>query len=161
MPDNDERYLGFLISDSARLLRTVFDRRVRELGLTRSQWLVLRRLDRHPGAIQSELADMLEVERATAGRLIDRLEENGWVERRADPNDRRINRVYMTEKGNRVNSIIRPIAHSMVEEALAGLNDEEHELLADMMINVKRRLQIMVLEEQPQEQENLLEDADA
>ncbi len=156
MPSNDERYLGFLISDSARMLRTVFDRRVRALGLTRSQWLVLRRLDRHPGANQSELADMLEVERATAGRLIDRLEQNGWVERRADPSDRRINRIYMTEKGERVNNNIRPIAHSMVEEALAGLSDEERECLTDMMIDVKRRLQTMVLESQPQE-ETILE----
>jgi DNA-binding MarR family transcriptional regulator len=146
LPDDDERYLGFLISDSARLMRTVFDRRVRRLGLTRSQWLVLRRLDRHPGASQSELADMLEVERATAGRLVDRLEENGWVERRADPNDRRINRVYMTEKGERVNNIIRPISHDMVDEALAGLSAEDRERLTDMMIDVKRRLQALALE---------------
>ncbi len=99
MPANDERYLGFLITDCGRLQRTVFDRRVRALGLTRSQWLVLRRLDRNPGAAQSELADLLEVEKATAGRLIDKLEENGWVERRADPADRRIKRIHMTQKG--------------------------------------------------------------
>ena len=67
LPAEDERQIGFLISDVARLMRTAFDRRVRGLGLTRSQWLVINRLHRRPGATQSELAEMLEVEKATAG----------------------------------------------------------------------------------------------
>ena len=82
MPNTDD-YIGVVISDVARLLRTEFDRRVRKIGLTRSQWLVLTRLHRNPGASHSELADMLEVEKPTAGRMIDRLEANGWVERRS------------------------------------------------------------------------------
>ena len=80
---DDERHIGFLISDVARLMRTAFDRRVRGLGLTRSQWLVINRLHRRPGATQSELAEMLEVEKATAGRMVDRMEKKGWVVRRA------------------------------------------------------------------------------
>ena len=82
-PDDDE-YIGYVLSDVARLIRTVFDRRVRDIGLTRAQWLVLTRLYRRPGASQTELADMLEVDRASAGRMIDRMQKNGWVERRAD-----------------------------------------------------------------------------
>jgi MarR family transcriptional regulator for hemolysin len=143
VPETDERYLGLLLSDSARLLRTVFDRRVRALGLTRSPWLVLRRLDWHPGASQSELAEVMELEKATAGRLIDRLEENGWVERRPDPADRRIKRIYMTEEGERVNNIIRPISRAIVDEALSGLPPEDQEKLIDMMIEVKRRFLAM------------------
>ena len=81
MPNTDE-YIGVVISDVARLLRTEFDRRVRRLGITRAQWLVLTRLHRRPGASHSELAEMMEVEKATAGRMIDRLVANGWVERR-------------------------------------------------------------------------------
>jgi hypothetical protein len=79
-PDDDE-YIGYVLSDVARLMRTVFDRRVRDLGLTRAQWLVLTRLYRRPGASQTELADMLEIDRASAGRMLDRMEKNGWVER--------------------------------------------------------------------------------
>lgn len=150
MPGTDDRYLGFLISDSGRLLRTVFDRRVREMGLTRSQWLVLRRLDWRPGASQSELAELLEVERATAGRLIDRLEENGWVERRADPADRRLKRIHMTPEGERVNNAIRPIARAIVEQALAGLSPGDQERLTDMMVEVKRGLQALADEGWPQ-----------
>ena len=74
VPPEDERQIGFLISDVARLMRTAFDRRVRALGLTRSQWLVINRLHRRPGATQSELAEMLEVEKATAGRMVDRMD---------------------------------------------------------------------------------------
>ena len=94
MPNTDE-YIGVVISDVARLLRTEFDRRVRRLGITRAQWLVLTRLHRRPGASHSELAEMMEVEKATAGRMIDRLVANGWVERRTEASDRRVKRVRL------------------------------------------------------------------
>jgi MarR family transcriptional regulator, transcriptional regulator for hemolysin len=87
MPNTDE-YIGVVISDVARLLRTEFDRRVRRLGITRGQWLVLTRLHRHPGASHSELAELMEVEKATAGRMIDRLVANGsgaWPKQRSKP----------------------------------------------------------------------------
>ncbi|MGI9386594.1 MAG: MarR family winged helix-turn-helix transcriptional regulator [Methyloligellaceae bacterium] len=116
---------------------------MRRLGLTRSQWLVLSRLHRRPGASQSELADMLEIEKATAGRLIDRLEENGWVERRPDTADRRINRIYMTAEAEKINIRMRPLARGMVEESLEGLSAEDREQLTDLMLHVKRRLQAM------------------
>src|SRR5690349_3213610 len=102
MPDEDRRYIGFLISDVARLMRASFDRRVRAIGLTRAQWQVLVRLHRRPGITQSELAELLEVERATAGRLVDRLERKHWVERRPDANDRRINRLHLTAEAEAV-----------------------------------------------------------
>jgi DNA-binding MarR family transcriptional regulator len=159
LPLSKGRYLAFLIVDAARLQRTVFDRRVRKLGFTRTQWLVLRRLGEQPGVSQSELAEMLEVERATAGRLIDKLEENGWLERRPDKGDRRINRIYLTEKGGSVHDIIGPIAEAMVEEELSGLSKKEREVLTDLLLNVKRQLQEMaengeVIESSQLESEN-------
>lgn len=149
LPLSEGRYLAFLIVDAARLQRTVFDRRVRKLGFTRTQWLVLRRLGEQPGVSQSELAEMLEVERASAGRLIDRLEENGWLERRQDDDDRRINRIYLTEKGRSVHGIIGPIAEAMVEEELSGLSKKDREVLTDLLLNVKGRLQKMASENEP------------
>ena len=144
MTQDDERYIGFLISDTARLLRTVFDRRVRKLGITRSQWLVLVRLHRRPGASQSELAEMLEIERPSAGRLIDRLEANGWVERRTDPGDRRVNRLYLTPRAEQVHMDIWPVAQSTVEDALAGLSGAERQQLADLVRRVKAELQLQL-----------------
>ena len=93
-----------MLSDVARLIRTVFDRRVRDMGLTRAQWLVLTRVYRRPGVSQTELADMLEIDRASAGRMIDRMEKNGWVERRPDNGDRRINRLHLTADARKVHA---------------------------------------------------------
>ena len=143
MAFEDDRYIGYLISDVARMMRTVFDRRVRRLGLTRAQWLVLTRLHRRPGASQSELAEMLEVEKATAGRMIDRLERNGWVERRADATDRRINRLYLTAEAERVQVALRAVSEQTVDDALASLSSDDRAQLTEFMSQVKTRLQVM------------------
>ena len=139
MPNTDD-FIGVVIADVARLLRTAFDRRVRKLGITRAQWLVLTRLHRHPGASQSELADMMEVERASAGRMIDRLEANGWVERRAQNGDRRVKRVYLTPEAERVHRRIWRVAETPVGDALADLSAREGAQLRALLGRVKKNL---------------------
>ena len=139
MPNTDE-YIGVVISDVARLLRTEFDRRVHRLGITRAQWLVLTRLHRHPGASLSELAEMMEVEKATAGRMIDRLVANGWVARRIQRDDRRVKRVVLTPEAERVHKRIWRVAESTVEDALAGLSAPESKQLMSLLQRVKKTL---------------------
>src|SRR3954452_16793605 len=139
MPNTDE-YIGVVISDVARLLRTEFDRRVRRLGITRAQWLVLTRLHRRPGASHSELAEMMEVERATAGRMIDRLVANGWVERRTQRDDRRVKRVYLTREAERVHQRIWRVAEATVEAALADLSLSESKQLITLLQRIKKTL---------------------
>ena len=141
---NTEDFIGAVIADVARLLRTAFDRRVRTLGITRAQWLVLTRLHRHPGVSQSELADLMEVERASAGRMIDRLEANGWVERRAQNGDRRVKRVYLTPEAERVHRRIWRVAEATVDEALADLSAREGAQLMKLLTRVKRSLVAVV-----------------
>src|SRR5579862_2536845 len=125
-------------------MRTAFDRRVRGLGLTRSQWLVINRLHRRPGATQSELAEMLEVEKATAGRLVDRMEKKGWVVRRADAADRRVNRLHLTAEAELLQVRLAQIADRTVDDALALLSARERERFSESMRRVKRRLQAML-----------------
>jgi DNA-binding MarR family transcriptional regulator len=139
VPNTDD-FIGVVIADVARLLRTAFDRRVRKLGITRAQWLVLTRVHRYPGASQSELADMMEVERASAGRMIDRLEANGWVERRAQNGDRRVKRVYLTSEAERVHRRIWRVAETTVDDALAGLSEREGAQLRDLLARMKKSL---------------------
>ncbi len=158
MTDSDERYFGWLAADVARLMRTVFDRRVKLLGLTRPQWLALVRLKRRPGASQSELADMMEIEKAPAGKIVDRMQERGWVERRADPTDRRINRIYLTDRGDRVHAGIWPVAESTVNDALVDLSREDRARLAGLMAAVKARLIHMANQNDPSDLEWLLEE---
>ncbi len=143
MGPDDDGYIGYVLSDVARLMRTVFDRRVRELGLTRAQWLVLTRLYRRPGASQTELADMLEVDRASAGRMIDRMEKGGWVERRTDPGDRRIRRLHLTAGARRKHAGMWAIAEATVDDALAPLSASERAQLTRLTARVKSRLQTL------------------
>lgn len=140
MSDRDHLQFGWLTADNARLLRTVFARRVREVGLTRAQWQALTRIHRRPGMSQSGLAEMMEIEKAPAGRIVDRLEEKGWVERRAEPSDRRINRIYLTEQGARIHALIAPLAEATVSDALAGLTHAEQARLVALMSKVKAQL---------------------
>ena len=144
MSSDDERHIGFLISDVARLMRTAFDRRVRRLGLTRSQWLVINRLHRRPGATQSELAEMLEVEKATAGRMVDRMEKKGWVMRRPDAADRRVNRLFLTAEADLIQVQLAEIADRTVDSALALLSAREREQFSEWVRQVKRQLQAML-----------------
>jgi DNA-binding MarR family transcriptional regulator len=113
---------------------------VRRLGITRAQWLVLTRLHRRPGASLSELAEMMEVEKATAGRMIDRLVANGWVERRTARNDRRVKRVYLTEDAERVHKRIWRVAEQTVDAALVDLGPQERKQLMSLLQRIKTTL---------------------
>ena len=141
---NTEEYIGVVISDVARLLRTEFDRRVRRLGITRAQWLVLTRLHRRPGASLSELAEMMEVEKATAGRMVDRMEKKGWVVRRADSGDRRVNRLHLTQEALLIQVRLAQIADRTVDDALALLSPGERDQFSEWMRRVKTQLQAML-----------------
>ena len=145
MRRDDEHYIGFAISDVGRLMRTVFERRVRAFGLTRAQWLVIARVHRRPGLSHSAVADLLEIEKAPAGRLIERMEAKGWVERRDDASDRRINRLHLTSEGERLHAAIWPLAESTVDAALGELTAEERRRLTHLMSRVKATLQGLAL----------------
>ena len=134
------RNFGFILHDVARLLRTTFDRRVRELGLTRSQWWVLNHLFRNNGVTQSELAEILEVEKPTLGRLLDRLEQKGWVRREADANDRRAKRVFLTQEVEPAIKAMRAAAAEMRRDAVAGLSIEQQERFVDALLTIKANL---------------------
>jgi len=135
-----ERNFGFLVHDVARLLRTAYDRRTKALGLTRSQWWVLNHLYFNEGISQSELADLLDIEKATLGRLLDRLEAKGWLERRAVRGDRRIKRVYLTGEVQDLMRSLREIAADVRADALDGLDEAEREQLLGALILVKTNL---------------------
>src|SRR6185503_18724219 len=134
------RNFGFILNDVARLLRTAFDRRVKSLGLTRSQWWVLNHLYRNDGITQSELADILEVERATLGRLLDRLETKGWVRREGHADDRRAKRVFLTEEVEPALKAMRAAAAELRRDALSGISTDDQSRFVDALLAVKANL---------------------
>src|SRR5687768_5157230 len=134
------RNYGFLINDVARLMRTTYDRRVRELGLTRSQWWVLTLLFRNDSVTQSELAELLEIEKPTLGRLLDRLEAKGWVRREHDSRDRRAWRVHLTDAVEPAMRKLRKVAAELMRDALAGVSAAERERFVDTLLAIKVNL---------------------
>jgi DNA-binding MarR family transcriptional regulator len=141
MDDN----IGSMIAQVARLMRRSFDERARSIGVTRPQWQVLSLLARHEGINQGGLAELLEVEPITLGRMIDRLQEAAVVERRPDPADRRAWRLFLTDKGNQLIDDMRPLALETLETALDGVDparrDEMLVALDRMRGNLSRRTQ--------------------
>ncbi|MDP6346713.1 MAG: MarR family transcriptional regulator [Alphaproteobacteria bacterium] len=140
-----DRNVGFLLHDTARLMRINYDRRMRELGLTRSQWWVLTHLYFHEGISQTELSEILEIERATLGRLLDRLESKDWLERRIDPTDRRVKRVFLTGAVGELLQTMRALAGELRTEALAGLPPDRQEEFIDTLSGIKNNLSRMLL----------------
>ena len=126
MPNRSRnRELLFLISDVGRLLRTYADQKARRFGMTRAQWAVLLRLERREGLKQSDLAEALDIQPITLTRLVDRLCDNGLIERRADPNDRRAKRLYLTAAARPLIDRIADRIEELSETVLAGIEPAE------------------------------------
>ena len=129
------REIAVNIMDVARMLRTYADQRARQFGISRAQWVVLIRLDRSEGLKQSELAEILDLQPISLTRLLDRLAENGLIERRADPNDRRANRLYLTPAARPLIEQLGTLGLDMMETVLDGLDGKANErLLRDLTL---------------------------
>lgn len=135
-----ELRLGFLIHDVSRLRRSAFDRCLKPLNVTRSQWWVLAYLSREDGMTQSKLAEELDLGKVAVGGLIDRLEKSGLVRREADAADRRVNRVFLEPKSKQLIAKMRKVSHRMNEKILEGLVDARLESTAVTLDTMKRNL---------------------
>lgn len=135
-----ERDPLILLYDVARLMRTRFDQRARARGMTRAQWVILARLSRQPGLSQNEMAAICEVEPITVGRLIDRLELRGLVERRPDPTDRRIRRLHLLPAAQPILDEIARYREEQTEVILTGVDDATREQLVDTLLRIKNNL---------------------
>lgn len=120
-PDHRHPTLGFLLHDSARLMRKRFEQRARSLGLSRAQWQLLAALKHNEGIQQGALADLMDIEPITLVRLLDRSEKAGLVERRPDPRDRRAWRLHLTPQAHPELEVMYQIGHATREEGLASL----------------------------------------
>lgn len=129
--------LAWEISETARVMRRFFDRRVASLGVTSTQWRVIGRLAREPGLKQVELAERLDVEPITACRIVDRLEEAGLVERQRDPDDRRAWRLMLTPKAEPIVAKLRELLEQVAGESFEGFGDDEIEMFRTAMARVR------------------------
>ncbi len=132
--------IGYRMADNSRLLRRIFDERVRDLGLTAAQARLLLSLDRHPGQKQGFYAERLEIEPITLTRTVDRMEEAGWLSRCPDPDDRRANLLELTEKSRETVAGLRKTVEQLFEEMLGGLDASERNTLLAFLGSINTNL---------------------
>jgi len=132
-----------LMAEISRRMRYMFDARTRALGITRPQWRMLLLLAHIDGPSQSELADYLDVERITLCRMVDRLVESDMVERRADPTDRRIWRIYLTSKAMPLVDQLTVIGRQLEEELMRDVTPEDRSILLELLGRVRNRTRAM------------------
>jgi MarR family transcriptional regulator for hemolysin len=144
-----KREFAFTIMDVARLLKTYADQRARQFGISRAQWAVLIRIERTEGLKQSELAEMLDLQPITLTRLLDRLCQNGLIERRADPNDRRAKRLFLTPAARPMLEQLGVLSEDMMGTALSSVSRESVEQIVAQLAVVKENLRQAIQQRTP------------
>jgi MarR family transcriptional regulator, transcriptional regulator for hemolysin len=135
---------AFILNDVARLLRTYADFKAAQFGITRAQWAVLVRLDRHEGLNQSELAETLDLQPITLTRLLDKLSDSGLIERRPDPEDRRAKRLFLTPAARPLLERLGVLGEETMASALAGIDGMSIEHMVGHLAVVKENLRRLI-----------------
>lgn len=140
--DDFSSELPFLLADCTRLYATNLDRQLRHNGLTlsRSQWRVIAHLYRQDGLTQTELAELLGIEKAPLGTLLEKLEKSDLIERHCDAEDKRAKRVYISDEGRKVIPLIRHQAEILKALSTTDLSKDEMDLLIRLLQKIKSRL---------------------
>ena len=133
MPGSVDLNFMFTLGELFRLIRVYADKEAARYGITRAQWAVLAKVERNEGMKQTELAEQMDVQPITLTRLIDKLCDNGWIERRGDENDRRVNRLYLRKAARPLLGKLAGLRSELTATALEGINPADaHRLLAQL-----------------------------
>lgn len=130
----------FTLGELQRLVRAYADRQAARFGITRAQWAVLAKVERFEGMKQTELAEQMEMQPITLTRLIDRLCDNGWIERRSDDSDRRVNRLYLRKAGRALLGKMNGLKSEITATALEGISPSEAQRLLTQLETVKENV---------------------
>lgn len=134
------RSIGSLTTEISRLIARNFNLRMREHGLTQTQWHALVVLSKGEGMKQAELAELLQVQPISLARLVDRMEVAGWIERRPDPNDRRAIQLYLTPKAEPMLDEMEVAGLATRKDAFGDFSAAERDQLLLMLNRVKTNL---------------------
>src|ERR1700741_827251 len=123
----------FSLGELSRLVRAYADKQAARYGITRAQWAVLAKVERSEGMKQSELAELMEMQPITLTRLIDKLCDNGWIERRGDETARRVNRLYLKKAARPLLGKLAGLRSELTATALEGIGPQDaHRLLTQL-----------------------------
>src|ERR1700716_4654952 len=130
----------FTLGEVQRMMRAYADRQAARYGITRAQWAVVARVERSEGLKQSELAEQMEMQPITLTRLIDRLCDNGWIERRGDDTDRRVNRLYLRQAARPLLGKLSGLRSELTATALEGIHPSDAHRLLDQLEAIKENV---------------------
>jgi MarR family transcriptional regulator for hemolysin len=134
--------LGILLAETARAWRNLLDKRLRPLGLSQAKWMVLLFLARHgDGLTQKRLSECLGVEGPSLVGTLDRMEADGWVERRVSDADRRAKTIHRTEKAMELTREIKQVAATLRGELLSGIPADEIDKAMNLLTRIKQRVE--------------------
>jgi MarR family transcriptional regulator, transcriptional regulator for hemolysin len=136
----------FTLGELQRLVRAYADRQAARYGITRAQWAVLAKVERFEGLKQSELAEQMEMQPITLTRLIDRLCDNGWIERRSDDSDRRVNRLYLRKAAKPLLAKLTGLKTELTETALDGISATDANRLLAQLEAIKENVRNAIAE---------------
>src|SRR5436309_14157975 len=130
----------FTLAELQRLVRAYADKQAARYGITSAQWAVLAKVERAEGLKQTELAEQMEMQPITLTRLIDRLCDNGWIERRSDDSDRRVNRLYLRKAARPLLGKLGGLRSELTTTALQGINPSDAQRLLTQLETIKENV---------------------
>jgi len=139
-----DQHFMFTLAEVQRLLRAYADRQAARHGITRAQWAVLAKVERCEGMKQSELAEQMELQPITLTRLIDKLCDNGWLERRSDDSDRRVKRLYLRKAARPLLDKLVGLRSEITAMALAGIGPADAQRLLTQMETIKENVRTAI-----------------
>src|ERR1700729_3967315 len=135
----DQNFL-FTLGELFRLTRLYADKQAARYGITRAQWAVLAKVERTEGLKQTELAEQMEMQPITLTRLIDKLCDNGWIERRSDDTDRRVNRLYLRKAARPLLGKLSGLRSELTATALDGISPSDAQRLLTQLETIKENV---------------------
>jgi MarR family transcriptional regulator, transcriptional regulator for hemolysin len=130
----------FILGELQRLMRAYADRAAAHYGITRAQWAVLAKIERFEGMKQTEMAEQMEMQPITLTRLIDKLCDAGWIERRGDDSDRRVNRLYLKDAAKPLLAKLAGLRSEITGTALGGISPADAQRLMTQLEDIKENV---------------------
>jgi DNA-binding MarR family transcriptional regulator len=138
--ESQDGTIAQLLMQVCRLTAYQMRLKMERVGLHRAQGPALFFLQHHEGASQNEIARALHLTAASVTNMLQRMERDGWVERRPDPDDQRITRVYVTEKARAMHEEARAGLRELNDEIVGTLDPQDQELLRRLLGKIQARL---------------------
>ena len=139
---NLDKWVGHISENAMKQITDAFGRRLQNSGITRVQWIALYYVKTKSKISQRDLSNLMNIMDSSAGRLIDRLERDGLIERERNNTDRRVIYINLTDKGDKLITDLLPIGIQFNDDLIAGIDEKElmiyEKVLNKMISNMKK-----------------------